>query len=464
MKNSEGFGIIAILICTPVVSFCSAAARSEPNAFELVRAVRESENWLHRIDSLRLRIEGKWTRSPEYIARKRDELEKQYPDQELDPNRHWDLKPSFSDILEYVIDFKGQRLRYFKDTRGESYFLGIWDGKKALGYSDRSQQYYLDSDKDMFETLFGSISWTKAQPHSFWWEPQNIEESMKYFGRAEDFKITGRQEYRGIMCYVLECTSYLDPPVTRQWYVGIEDHLLYGRREWIKPEAVFEYWTLDYKQVAPGCRLPMTQGYSLPTYNPDTKKHYIQVVRDVKIVEARVNETLDEELFEMKFEEGLAVIDRRSGKTVVYNYISTLPSLIGKPLPDFENIKIDFDPDQAKDRMLLVCFWDMNQRPSRNCIIQLSTKLQEMKEKEVVVIAVHASKIEQEKLDDWIRDNEIDLPVGLIADQEKKIRFNWGVKSLPWLILTGGDHIIRAEGFNINELDAKIVETQNAVR
>jgi hypothetical protein len=32
----------------------------------------------------------------------------------------------------------------------------------------------------------------------------------------------------------------------------------------------------------------------------------------------------------------------------------------------------------------------------------------------------------------------------------------WGVKSLPWLILTNKQHIVHIEGFNLNELDKKI--------
>lgn len=392
MKNSERLAIIIILICIPVVPFCStAAAGGEPNAVGLVRAVRESENWLHRIDSLKLRIEGKWTRSPEMIAAKYAELKKMSPNREPDPNSCWDLKPSYPDKLEYAIDFKTKRLRY-------------------------------------------------------------VEE------------ITGRQEYRGVTCHVLECTSYLDAPVTFRWYVGLEDHLLYGRKEWRNPEFVFEFWTLDYRQIAPGCRIPMTQGYNIPTYNPVTKKHYIDSVRDVKIVEARVNDKLSDELFEMKFEKGRTVVDNRSGNTVAYKYVATPPSLLGKPLPDFENIRIDFNPEQAKGMMLLICFWDMNQRPSRNCIIQLGKKAHELKEQNVLVIAIYASKIEQNKLDNWIEENDIDLSVGFITNQEKNVRFNWGVKSLPWLILTNGEHITRAEGFGLDELDAKIRETQNAIR
>lgn len=43
------------------------------------------------------------------------------------------------------------------------------------------------------------------------------------------------------------------------------------------------------------------------------------------------------------------------------------------------------------------------------------------------------------------------------------VRRSWGAKSLPWLILTDENHIVRAEGFRIDELDAilaRITETQ----
>ncbi len=44
----------------------------------------------------------------------------------------------------------------------------------------------------------------------------------------------------------------------------------------------------------------------------------------------------------------------------------------------------------------------------------------------------------------------------MVQADEEKIRFAWGVRSLPWLILTDKNHIVQAEGFNINELNDKI--------
>jgi uncharacterized GH25 family protein len=132
------------------------------------------------------------------------------------------------------------------------------------------------------------------------------------------------------------------------------------------------------------------------------------------------------------------------------------PSLKGKFLPDLKGLGIEILPDDIEGKKLFICFWDMEQRPSRNCIMQLSEKAKELKEKGVVIITVQASKIEQAKLDEWIKKNSIDFPVGIIEGDSEKTRFKWGVKSLPWLILTDRKHIITAEGFGLAELDKKM--------
>jgi protocatechuate 3,4-dioxygenase beta subunit len=134
----------------------------------------------------------------------------------------------------------------------------------------------------------------------------------------------------------------------------------------------------------------------------------------------------------------------------------TPPSLIGKPLPEMKDLKIDLSSTNTNDKMMLICFFDIQQRPSRNCIIQLAEKAQELKAKDVTVIVIHASKIEQAKFDEWIKANEIDFPIGTIQDDIEKTRFDWGVRSLPWLILTDAKHIVQEEGFSINELDERI--------
>ncbi len=130
--------------------------------------------------------------------------------------------------------------------------------------------------------------------------------------------------------------------------------------------------------------------------------------------------------------------------------------LAGRPLPGFDGINIDLAADQTKNKMMLVCFWDMNQRPSRNCLRQLSTRAQELKAKDVVVVAIQASKVDENTLNEWVKKYNIPFTVGMVQVDVEKTRFTWGVRSLPWLILTDQEHVVRSNGFSLAELDEKI--------
>ncbi|MEJ2648306.1 MAG: carboxypeptidase regulatory-like domain-containing protein [Sedimentisphaerales bacterium] len=131
-------------------------------------------------------------------------------------------------------------------------------------------------------------------------------------------------------------------------------------------------------------------------------------------------------------------------------------SLVKKSLPAFENIDIGFSPEQVRDKRILICFWDNEQRPSRNCIQELNKKTEELKQKDIAVVTIHASKVEREYLDNWLKENNISFLIGIIDNEVEKTRFDWSVKALPWLILTDKEHIVQAEGFSINELDERI--------
>jgi peroxiredoxin len=131
-------------------------------------------------------------------------------------------------------------------------------------------------------------------------------------------------------------------------------------------------------------------------------------------------------------------------------------SLIGKPLPELKEFKIQLSPADVKDRMILVCFWDMNQRPSRQCITKLAEQAGQLKEKGITIIAIQSAKVEKNALDEWIKKYNISFAVGMIAGKEEEVHLAWGVKALPWLILTDRKHVVIAEGFALSELDEKI--------
>jgi peroxiredoxin len=128
----------------------------------------------------------------------------------------------------------------------------------------------------------------------------------------------------------------------------------------------------------------------------------------------------------------------------------------GSALPEFDGIKINLSEDKTKGQRVIVCFFDYQQRPSRNCIIQLSKRSEQLKGKGVAVVAVQVSKIDENKLDEWIKEQNISFPVGMIQDNQEQISNIWGVKSLPWLILTDSEHVVGSQGFSIVELDEKL--------
>ena len=132
------------------------------------------------------------------------------------------------------------------------------------------------------------------------------------------------------------------------------------------------------------------------------------------------------------------------------------PPLAGRPLPGFDGIKIDLAADQTKDKMMLVCFWDMEQRPSRYCIRELAKCAEELKENGVTVVAIQVSNVDEDKLNEWVKKYKIPFPVGMVQGDEEKSRFTWGVRALPWLILTDQEHVVRSNGFSLAELDEKI--------
>ncbi|MBN1973528.1 MAG: carboxypeptidase regulatory-like domain-containing protein [Sedimentisphaerales bacterium] len=126
-------------------------------------------------------------------------------------------------------------------------------------------------------------------------------------------------------------------------------------------------------------------------------------------------------------------------------------SLVNKAFPNFENIEIDFSPEQSKGKRILICFWDIEQRPSRNLVTELSKKADELKEKNVVVLLIHSSEIKEDELHNWLDEYKVPFISGRITSDFDKVKFNWGVRGLPWLILTDKNGKIQAEGIDLEE-------------
>jgi protocatechuate 3,4-dioxygenase beta subunit len=131
-------------------------------------------------------------------------------------------------------------------------------------------------------------------------------------------------------------------------------------------------------------------------------------------------------------------------------------SLLGRPLPDMKDLNLRPPPGEIEGKRVLVCFWDMEQRPSRHCTTQLVKQAELLKSKGVVVVVVQASKVEQDALDKYVKEHNVPFSAGMVQGDAEKVRFAWGVRRLPWLILTDKDHLIVAQGFNLGDLDNQL--------
>ena len=131
-------------------------------------------------------------------------------------------------------------------------------------------------------------------------------------------------------------------------------------------------------------------------------------------------------------------------------------TLSGKPLHGLKELGIDRSQAKIDEKKILVCFFDMEQRPSRNCVMRLAKRAEELKDKGITAIIIQTSKIDEVELNEWVKENDIPFAVSAVQGDEEKIRFQWGVKSLPWLILTDRRHVVRAEGFAFSELSDRI--------
>ena len=150
------------------------------------------------------------------------------------------------------------------------------------------------------------------------------------------------------------------------------------------------------------------------------------------------------------------VVDERDGRIRYVPEDWSIKVGAGKELPGFEGFDPDIVAGDVKGQAVLVCFFDMNQRPSRYYVTQLAERIERLKEKGVYVVAVQVSKARENKLDEWTKKNNVPFPVGIVRGDVEKTRFAWGVRSLPWLILTNREHIVIAEGFGIEKLDEEL--------
>jgi protocatechuate 3,4-dioxygenase beta subunit len=131
------------------------------------------------------------------------------------------------------------------------------------------------------------------------------------------------------------------------------------------------------------------------------------------------------------------------------------PSLKGKPLPDLAVLELGGDVAPA-GKPVLLCLFDIEQRPSRRFVKQLAEQHDALRQKGLTVLGAQAAVTTGDSFKEWKDANPVPFPMGRLTEKADKTKWASEVESLPWLILTDDDRRVTAEGFALDELDAKL--------
>jgi hypothetical protein len=131
------------------------------------------------------------------------------------------------------------------------------------------------------------------------------------------------------------------------------------------------------------------------------------------------------------------------------------PSLRGKPLPDLAAVELGGDAAPA-GKPVLLCLFDIEQRPSRRFVKQLAEQHDALRQKGLTVLGLQAAITTAESFKEWKDANPVPFRVGRVVEKADKTKWASEADSLPWLILTDGERRVTAEGFPLDELEAKL--------
>jgi hypothetical protein len=135
-------------------------------------------------------------------------------------------------------------------------------------------------------------------------------------------------------------------------------------------------------------------------------------------------------------------------------------SLVGKPLPDLTELGLGDAAKTTAGRSVLVCFFDLDQRPSRRTVLTLASKAAELEPKGVAVLLVQAAPAEREHVDAWLAGQKVTFAVGMVPAEDieaRRTRHKWGAGGLPWMILTDTQHKVIFEGSSWADLEGKLI-------
>lgn len=501
---------------------------AKPSATELVQGIIDAENKIQEIRSLYLRFEGKWTHTPAAIAEARAELQKQSRESELDEKRYSNLWPEITEELELAYD-EG-RVRYYSDSHDSHRDLRVFDGTQAIAHGEyfthKQENYTLRSQPDeFFGSYFINLSWLRVGTPTFWFVKDNFTPEIRQNinGYPKDYQHVGTEVFRGRACYVLE-----NALAHRRLHVGMDDQRLHQLTFFRMPEGTdtqaaakaaagrtfsnraeeqawfiklsepdrrayaerlnrgyfplmrpwAEHFLDEYRELTAGLWIPATQGHVIV----DEKDHKTPTIsRELHLIEARVNEPLDDKLFRVELKEGVQVADSTYDPPLFYNYkanrtpeefqaiIETAKqqndgwqkenaardALVGRPAPDLPQRAWlngpQLDWPALKGKVVLLDFWATTCGPCRNDLPQVEELHQQSADEGIVAIGIHTAGGDPDEVASFAKEMKLTYPIAI--DQPGEGRYTFGqffnqvaIRAIPYSIVVDRDGKIAAHG------------------
>ena len=300
----------------------------DPNAADLVRAVRKSEVWLGEVNSLLIEANRTWSASEAGIGHFKKEINAEFAIEEPNETQFPWIRSSYQERLVLACD--REHFKSLLDFPNYWRREANWDGSQLRRYDmhrPRQKDVYTLTNEHagtFHNAIVGDFGWLWSQDlHWQWAKPQTDMERLdreEYLGRPSDFKCLGKADYRGVPCYVLQyCVQKLGQPTnqTREWYVGQTKLLLYGFKIYHDKILVSEHWTLDHQEVAPGAWFPMHTGWAFYDSNiAFFRKKYSWC--DIKVEKVEVDQPLSDDMLIMPLKPNVDINDSTSGELRQY--------------------------------------------------------------------------------------------------------------------------------------------------
>jgi hypothetical protein len=457
-------------------------------AADLVQQVRDSEQWIHQIQTLRWSVRTHSIRTPESLRLQERQIKQRHPEEDLTNKRFWGLM--LEQPGQFFLSMDRSRLRW-REAEDQRYIRDhLWDGEtfyaSATHFTHEQEQITIRPTLgDGANFLLSGMAWPRAQHHRFWWQTDMdcgcatdpaTEAPPDRDPASDTFTLIGQESFRDTPCYVLDCIW-----TGERWYVAIANGLLYGKKVYNGSGLVSHYWMEDYQEVKPGGWFPMQQGYEL--FKQERGQSIACGTRRIIVEEIEVDEPLPEDDFKMPRKEGVRTFDLRFGGMVDYRYKENRTTaewqeirqraqkrqdedsaierqweaLRGQPAPDFplssqwlNSPALTWTDLQGQTVVLL--FWSQDCGPCQNHIADMTARKHN---EPIILIGVHSPATNLEAIQALLDTHDADGPVCVDVSEPDscfgQLSRQFHMHGVPCFVVVGPDSRVAGHTYSIDK-------------